>query len=151
MIVKNVAAYTSMTLHVTADRWHPDENEEKQRVKQKEIVWQKNSKSYLYLMCQHFEGWLCNNDLMTQLLYLKCLCLNKLENLNYLKLRQMLLWTVLQGLFVSCRWVGWFSRQPVNYLFQQLCLKAGRVLTLPLQLWPQEAVSVLSSVTLCQW
>lgn len=30
----------------------------------------------------------------------------------------------------SCRLAGWFPRQLVNYLFEQLCLKAGRALTL---------------------
>lgn len=42
--------------------------------------------------------------------------------------------------------ISWFPRQLVNYLFQQLCLKAGRPLTLPLppRAVTQEAMSVLS-------
>lgn len=95
-------------------------------------------------MCQHFQGWLCNDYVMTQLLYLKIIShLISTSNLLLLEMNTVhatffkhrlhlfgLCW------FVSCRLVGWFPRQPVNYLFQQLCPEPGRALTLPLHCDP---------------
>lgn len=66
----NAAAHTSTTVWVTADRWHQDVKEEKQGAETRSYD-RKSRKSCLYLMCQHFEGWLWNDYVMSQLLYFK--------------------------------------------------------------------------------
>lgn len=141
---ENVVAYMWMTLHVSADTWHLDEKEENQR---KEI--RKNRESSLYLMCQHFEGWLLNDYMMTRLLYLKCISHSVYHiweaTSYYLKWRQFTPLSTTGYISLDCAtkliWlmqISWLVSKATCQLFVPAALSEARSSSHPSPpLWPR--------------